>query len=74
MKLTPDTTYSWESLDTTTLILPTELLTYYLYKYGLDTKSKKENLENEDASLISYYRDILNIEKEVSIDVQRIHK
>ena len=73
MEFTPDITYSWESLDTTTLILPTELLTYYLYKYEIDMKMKKGNIQNEDANLISYYRNILNIEKEVSLDVQRFH-
>ena len=70
----PDMEYSWDSLETTTLILPMELLTFYLYKYQLDSKSKKEVQSKEDLYFINYYLNILQIKKEVALNVFQINK
>lgn len=69
MNLPPQNSYSWESLETTTLVLPNELLVYYLYKYNLDVKAKKESAIKEDLCLIDYYTKVLQREKEVAVNV-----
>lgn len=56
--------YPWESLDTFTLMLPEELLTYYLKKYEEDVKDKRESEANKDLILINEYMEKLGLTKE----------
>lgn len=61
--------YSWENLETTTLVLPGELLVYYLYRHGLDTKTKHTEAVKDDTYLINRYAKKLNMQKEETINV-----
>lgn len=66
MQKIPDSnSYSWELLETTCLVLPQELLVYYIYKYNLDKKAKRDSACLADASLIAHYKNILQKQKEV---------
>ena len=62
--------FSWDMLDTETLILPNELLVYYLYKYYIDRMNKKETQEKEDVYNINVY--VQKLRKRVVDDVFKI--
>lgn len=62
--------FSWDILDTETLILPNELLVYYLYKYYIDRMNKKEAQEKEDVYNINVY--VQKLRKRVVDDVFKI--
>lgn len=62
--------FSWDMLDTETLILPNELLVYYLYKYYIDRMNKKEAQEKEDVYNINVY--VQKLRKRVVDDVFKI--
>jgi hypothetical protein len=69
MTNTPLDSLEWNNLDSGVLVLTDELLVYYLYKYSLDKKAKKELQEKEDLYLINYYSKALEKEKEVDTNV-----
>ncbi len=62
--------FSWDILESETLILPNELLVYYLYKYYIDRMNKKEVQEKEDIYNINVY--VQKLRKRVVDDVFKI--
>ena len=54
-----ENSYPWDTIDVTFTLRPEELLTYYLYKYKIDVKNKKENLIKEDIGNIKKYKSII---------------
>lgn len=71
---TNEKSFPWEDLDTTHLLLPTELLAYYLYKHAIDKRAKRDSQRKRDLFKIEEYALKLNIiEKEVE-DVFRINR
>ncbi len=68
----PKNEYPWENLETTSLVLPNELLTYYLYKHGLDKKAKRDVQIKESEYFIGHYYKNLIGEKEVDTDVFKL--
>ena len=54
-----ENSYPWDRIDVTFTLIPEELLTYYLYKYKIDVKNKKENLIKEDIGNIKKYKSII---------------
>lgn len=56
--------YPWETLDTTSLMNPEELLAYHLYKQSLTQGNKKE--EKNNRQLIAGYLQRISPKKEES--------
>ncbi len=55
--------FPWEMMDTTTLMLPEELLAYHLYRLNEEKKTKREKGIKDQTALVSSYR-AREIEKE----------
>ena len=49
------TNYHWNSLDFDYSLNPSELLVYYLYRYRIEVKNKKEASIREDITSIKSY-------------------
>lgn len=47
--------YPWETLDTTMLFLPEELLAYHIYRLMREAKNKKKNGNSQEKKYIKYY-------------------
>lgn len=59
--------YSWELLDTSTLMLPEELITYHLYRYEKALNSKRNNDVNKENQILSGY---LQEDKKKEVEVE----
>ena len=49
--------FPWNEIEVSNLILPSELTVFYLYKYRKDATSKKNNKASEDLSYIKNYQE-----------------
>ncbi len=47
--------YPWETLDTTTIIVPIELLTYHTFKYIEDKSMTTPKQKEKDLEIVSFY-------------------
>lgn len=47
--------YPWETLDTTTLFLPEELIAYHIYRLTGESKNKKSGDNSREKRYIKYY-------------------
>lgn len=65
MNLDKKDNYPWETLDTTSLMNPEELMTYHLYKLSLTRGNKKE--EKNNRQWIAGYLQKTSQKKEESI-------
>lgn len=57
-------TYPWETLDTTTLMLPEEIIAYHLYKLKEEERRKRDRGVRENRVIISSYLKRIAKEKE----------
>lgn len=54
-----ESSFPWDTIDVTFTLRPEELLAYYLYKYKIDVKNKKESHIKEDIGNIKKYKSIV---------------
>lgn len=47
--------YRWKDIEVNNIVLPEELLIYYLYKLKIDNSTKRKGLIEEDLSYIKNY-------------------
>lgn len=54
--------YNWKEIEVNDIVLPSELVIYYLYKHKIDMLAKRNVLVNEDISFINNYIDKCGVE------------